>query len=83
VERYKGSLAREWAYVRDYVSESARREALAGFLNYYNHDRPHGALGGEPPVSRTAGSDYRISFDRLPEPAEVFPQQLELDLGAV
>jgi hypothetical protein len=69
--------------VRDYTSESARREALSDFLNYYNHDRPHGALGGLPPVSRTAGGDYRIIFDRLPEPREIFPQQLELDLGSV
>lgn len=83
VERYNGTLAREWAYVRDYTSEGARREALADFLNYYNHDRPHGALSGLPPVCRTAGSDYRVSFDRLPEPLEIFPQQLELDLGAV
>lgn len=83
VERFNGTLAREWAYVRPYTSETARREALADFLNFYNHDRPHAALGGQPPASRVIASDYRINFEHLPEPLEVFPQQLEIDLGAV
>ncbi|WP_373431042.1 hypothetical protein [Streptomyces canus] len=38
-------MAREWAYVRDYGSEHERRVALADFLNYYNHEGPHTALG--------------------------------------
>lgn len=46
VERLNGALAREWAYVRDYTSEQGHRAALVDFLNYYNHDRPHAALGG-------------------------------------
>ncbi|AUH39651.1 hypothetical protein CXR04_04795 [Streptomyces sp. CMB-StM0423] len=79
VERFNGTLAREWAYVRDYLSERDRQAALADFLNYYNHERPHTALGGRPPVSRTDGSDYRVTFDRPPEPLETFPQQLALD----
>ncbi|MDQ0767158.1 transposase InsO family protein [Streptomyces canus] len=45
VERFNGTLAREWAYVRDYGSEHERRVALADFLNYYNHEGPHTALG--------------------------------------
>ena len=76
VERYNGTLAQEWAYVRDYTSERERRAALADFLNYYNHERPHAALGGRPPISRTAGSDYRVSFDQPPEPLDTVPQQL-------
>ncbi|MDQ1051908.1 transposase InsO family protein [Streptomyces sp. V4I2] len=78
VERYNGTLAREWAYVRDYTSEHERRVALADFLNYYNHERPHSALGGKPPISRTSGSDYRITFDQPPEPLDIFPQQLTI-----
>lgn len=79
VERFNGTLAREWAYVRDYTSEQDRRAALADFLNYYNHERPHSALGGRPPVSRTAGSDYRVTADRPPEPLATFPQQLTFE----
>lgn len=79
VERYTGTLAREWAYVRDYTSESERRAALADFLNFYNHERPHAALGGKPPISRTPGSDYRVVFDLPPEPLDTVPQQLTFD----
>jgi transposase InsO family protein len=79
VERYNGTLAREWAYVRDYTSERERRAALADFLNYYNHDRPHAALGGRPPISRTSGSDYRVTFDQPPEPLTTPPQQLAFE----
>ncbi|MCH7793476.1 MAG: transposase, partial [Planctomycetes bacterium] len=29
-----------------------RLDALAGFLAYYNHHRPHGGIGGATPASR-------------------------------
>lgn len=61
VERFNGTLAREWAYVRPYDSEEARRAALADFLNFYNHERPHSALGHQPPITRTLGSEFRIT----------------------
>lgn len=79
VERYNGTLVREWAYVRDYTSEHERRAALTDFLNYYNHEQPHSALGGRPPVSRTAGSDYRVTADQPPAPLPVFPQQITFE----
>lgn len=79
VERWHGTLAREWAYVRDYTSERERLEALADFLNFYNHQRPHAALGGQPPITRTSGSDFRITVDQPPEPADDYPVQLTLD----
>ncbi|SDZ53036.1 leucine-zipper of insertion element IS481 [Saccharopolyspora shandongensis] len=79
VERWHGTLAREWAYVRDYTSENERLEALADFLNFYNHQRPHSALGGQPPITRTRGSDYRITVDQPPKPADDYPVQLTLD----
>ncbi|MGW1916823.1 hypothetical protein ACWCQS_40580 [Streptomyces sp. NPDC002076] len=42
----------------------------------YNYERPHAALGDRPPISRTAGSGYRIVFDQPPEPLAGIPQQL-------
>ncbi|MFF4835545.1 integrase core domain-containing protein [Streptomyces sp. NPDC001315] len=79
VERHNGTLSREWAYVRDYTSEHERRVALADFVNYYNYERPHDALGGQRPTSRTAGNDYRITFDKPPEPLARIPQQLSFE----
>ncbi len=79
VERYNGTLAREWAYVRDYTSEHERRVALADFLNYYNHERPHSSLGGKPPISRTPASGYRVTRGHLPQPPAVVPQQLTIE----
>ncbi|WP_206305117.1 integrase core domain-containing protein [Streptomyces sp. B29(2018)] len=79
VERFSGTLAREWAYVRDYTSERERRAALADFLNYYNHERPYSMLVGRPPISRTSGSDYRVTFDQMPEPISTGPQQLTFE----
>ncbi|MFE4875158.1 integrase core domain-containing protein [Streptomyces sp. NPDC056682] len=59
--------------VRDYTSEQERRAALADCLNHYNHERPHSALGGRPPISRTSDSDYRIVFDQPPESLDTAP----------
>lgn len=61
VERYNGILVAEWTTKRIYTSEADRTAALADFLNYYNHERPHSALGWKPPISRiTGGSDHRV-----------------------
>lgn len=79
VERFNGTLAREWAYVRDYTSENDRLAALADFLNHYNHERGHSALDGRPPISRTRGSDFRITTDRPPDPVPPRTEQLTLD----
>lgn len=79
MERYNRTLSHEWAYVRDYTAERERRVALAEFVNYYNHERPHAALCGRPTISRTAGSDYRIVFDQPPEPLADIPQQLTFE----
>jgi transposase InsO family protein len=53
VERYHRTLAREWAYQRAWDSNEARSAALAGFLDHYNYARPHTALAGQPPATRT------------------------------
>lgn len=52
VERFNRTLLVEWAYVRPYPSEAARRRALRSWLHLYNHHRTHTALGGRPPASR-------------------------------
>lgn len=52
VERFNRTLLEEWAYVRTYTSEAARRRRLDSWLHTYNHHRCHTALGRRPPVSR-------------------------------
>jgi transposase len=52
VERFHQTMAREWAYGLTYRSSSARKLALPHWLNHYNEQRPHSALGNRPPISR-------------------------------
>ena len=52
VERFNQTLTRGWAYRQLYVNNQARRNALTHFLDHYNHQRPHSALGGQPPITR-------------------------------
>jgi transposase InsO family protein len=52
LERFHRTLGDGWAYARFYPSEAERRQALPGWLHYYNHHRAHSAIGGKPPVSR-------------------------------
>jgi transposase InsO family protein len=51
-ERFIQTLQREWAYARVWPDSSSRARALQSFLRYYNRRRPHGSLGGQPPISR-------------------------------
>jgi transposase InsO family protein len=59
VERFNRTLVEGWAYRRLSASEAARRAAFAPWLHWYNHHRPHTALGGHPPITRCTN---------LPEP---------------
>ncbi|WP_432941056.1 IS481 family transposase [Kribbella sp. CA-253562] len=52
IERFHRTLADGWAYARFYTSETQRRAALPGWLHFYNHHRPHSAIGGQPPITR-------------------------------
>ena len=52
VERFNRTLALEWAYRRPFTSNTARTRALAPWLQTYNTERTHHALGGHPPISR-------------------------------
>jgi transposase InsO family protein len=52
VERFNRTLATEWAYRQPFASSAERQAALAPWLQHYNNDRRHSALGGKPPISR-------------------------------
>lgn len=44
----------EWAYGDTYLSNEERAERLGPFLREYNLFRPHGGIGGRPPISRVS-----------------------------
>jgi transposase InsO family protein len=48
------TLLREWAYRFAYPTSAHRARALSGYLRWYNRHRPHGSLGGQPPISRVS-----------------------------
>jgi transposase InsO family protein len=52
VERLNRTLTSEWAYRRPFRTNTERAEALAPWIEHYNTQRRHSALGGLPPVSR-------------------------------
>jgi hypothetical protein len=70
----------EWLYVRSYTSEIDRRNHLVPFLNYYNHDRPHSAIGNRPPVSRAPDAGPRLTHEPIVLPLDR-AGQISLDLG--
>jgi hypothetical protein len=51
-ERLHRTMLTEWAYRRPYTSNDQRTAALAPWLEHYNTQRRHTALGGLPPISR-------------------------------
>ncbi len=59
IERYHRILLEEWAYIRPWTSERQRALAYEHFTHFYNHHRPHGALGWATPAS--------ILGDNLPD----------------
>jgi len=52
VERLNRTLATEWAYRQIFTSNAERAAALAPWIEHYNTERHHSALGGRPPISR-------------------------------
>jgi transposase InsO family protein len=52
VERLNRTLQTEWAYRQIFASNDERTAALAPWLKFYNTERRHSALGGQPPTSR-------------------------------
>ncbi|HWL02992.1 MAG TPA: IS481 family transposase [Microbacteriaceae bacterium] len=55
IERFHRTLADGWAYARFYASETERRDALPGWIHFYNHHRRHSAVGAAP-ISRLANN---------------------------
>jgi transposase InsO family protein len=51
-ERFIQTMLREWAYARPYVTSARRRTSLAPWVRRYNERRPHGGIGGTPPITR-------------------------------
>lgn len=49
------TLVNGWAYARPYDSSNQRTAELERFLTRYNRFRPHGGIGGLPPISRAPG----------------------------
>jgi len=61
-ERFVRTLLDGWAYRRIYGSSQERTAALAAWIDFYNHRRPHGALGRHPPISRIGGNNLLGSY---------------------
>lgn len=55
-ERFIQTLLREWAYARAYRTSRRRTAALAGWLLYYNRQRPHASLNYLAPWSRLSAA---------------------------
>jgi len=53
IERFHRTLAREWAYQQPWDSNTERADQLPVFLHRYNYHRPHSALKGQAPITRT------------------------------
>jgi len=51
-ERFIRTMLAGWAYGAIYRSSAERNAALAGWLDFYNRRRPHGALSHKPPIAR-------------------------------
>jgi transposase InsO family protein len=51
-ERFIRTLLHGWAYGALYGSSAQQTHALAGWIHFYNHQRPHGALNHKPPTTR-------------------------------
>jgi transposase InsO family protein len=51
VERFNKTLLDEWAYARLYRSNAERCRALAPWLRFSNHRRPHTSLDGLTPMA--------------------------------
>ena len=51
-ERFIRTMLGGWAYGAIYRDSRERTAALTGWIDFYNHRRPHGALSHKPPIAR-------------------------------
>ncbi|MAS41680.1 MAG: hypothetical protein CML46_10550 [Rhodobacteraceae bacterium] len=49
-ERFIQTLLREWAYAIPYRSSDSRARDLPRWIDWYNRQRPHSAIGCRPPL---------------------------------
>ena len=54
-ERFIQTALREWAYAEHWCSSEERDAQLQPWVDFYNHQRPHGSLDYKPPISRLGG----------------------------
>ena len=52
-ERFIQTALREWAYAKHWTDSLQRDAHLQPWIDYYNHQRPHGSLNYKPPISRS------------------------------
>ena len=55
-ERFIQTLKRRWAYRHVYRTSAQRAASLRPWVNHYNHQRPHRAIGKIPPIARLRAS---------------------------
>ena len=60
VERLWKSVKYEHVYLHAYDSVSEAKQKIAGYLNFYNQQRPHSTLDGQTPDS--------VYYNQLPQP---------------
>jgi transposase InsO family protein len=51
-ERFIQTALREWARAKHWPTSEQRDQQLKIWTDYYNHQRPHGSLNYNPPISR-------------------------------
>jgi transposase InsO family protein len=51
-ERFIQTSLREWAYAKPYASSDQRSAAIGPWTDSYNLNRPHSAIGNQPPIKR-------------------------------
>ena len=61
VERFHRILNEEWAYAKDWTSDTQRSEAHQHFMAHYNQHRPRGALNWDTPMATLT----RLSRDNV------------------
>src|SRR5215211_4691463 len=66
-ERFIQTLQAEWAYAATYQDHWHRRRALWPWLEYYNWQRPHSALGHKrPPAASAEQRCWELHLERSP-----------------
>jgi putative transposase len=57
VERLWRSVKYEEVYLHEYANPRAARRGLGRYFDFYNHERPHQALGYRTPAQAHFGAD--------------------------